>query len=120
MLEHWALLDVKLEISNGIRGECRFGNVLRIQPKLPNSFLHGDAACVGMRQQSVVHGSCKGSASEKRNAKADALFLGKSDNLKAEVQLLTLQSFDKGDCDDYTQNSVEGAGVRDRVEVGAD
>ena len=111
--EHRALLDVKLQVSEGLVTGSRFVDSLRIQTE------RGDCGRDRFKQL-IVDVTDESSASNKRNAESHAFFFRESDYFNLKRQAAASEIFDQGDSEHDTQDSIEGSRARDRVEVRSD
>src|SRR5580692_10302180 len=113
MLQHRALLYVKLKVSENIGRQFGFGNARRVEPEIADGA--GDAAdqvCV-----QTAHGSA---AADERDAVPDAFFFGKADQLDGKGQGTGRQIFEQRHAQYNAQDAVECSRVGDGVEVRSD
>ncbi len=116
-LQNRTLFDVKFHVAQNIVTNGSRWKLSRIQSKILDGLAHGNSPDILTLQEFFIESADQRPAADKRRPKADSLFFRKANDFNSEGKLLSVQSFEQRDCKYYPENSIEGAGVRDRVEV---
>ena len=111
---------MNLKIGECFVGHDRVPKICRVEAVVANGFGYSDAvsirACEGLRVE--LADECE--ASQKWFVEAHAFFFGEADDFDGERKMLAAQLLDYSDAEHNAEDAVEGAGVGDGVEVGAD
>ena len=118
-LQNRTLLDVKFHVAQNIVTDGSRWNLSRIQPKILDGLAHGNSPEILTLQKFFIDSADQCPAADEWRPKADSFFFRKANDFNPEGKPLSLQSFEQRDSQYYPENSIEGPGVRDRVEMRA-
>jgi hypothetical protein len=90
------------------------------EAKVANRLLDGNALCILERKQLAVQPAHQRKAAEEWLDKTNALFFREADDLDREAQSPTAELFYQSQSYYYAQDAVEGARIRDRIQVRTD
>ena len=119
-LEQRPLLDVEFQVTKWIRVRSRIRHARRIKLEIPDRLRHGHFVCVLHGEKGCVQLSYQSAAADERHAESDAFLVGKANHLDAVRQSRPVKRLNQRESHDHPENSVEGAGVRHGVQMGAD
>src|SRR5262249_16866045 len=117
LFEHRSLLDVELQVTDGVGRGYRFAHACGVESKGANRFAYGYAFAIRRCQEIRGELSDHRQAAEKWVTEANALLVGEADNFNCESEPLPAQRLHQRDSQYHAENAIEGPRVTNGVQV---
>ena len=118
--ENGPLLDVEFDIAEDIFAQTCGGKLGRIETKILDGLPDRNTVGIAAIKELLVAIADDGAASDEGRAEANPFFLGEGDDLDGEWQMPAVELFEQSDGYENTERTIEGTGVGNRVQVGAE
>ena len=118
--KHRALFDVELDEADGMVSGNRVSDAVRIEFAGFDGLTYRDAFRILQRKNCGIEAAGDCTASDEGEAEANAFFFREGDDFKREGQTEGAGGFDELKRENDAEHAVEGSGVGDGVDVGAE